>query len=133
MAVVESIQTSSDGSDDVQIGVAFLGNSVIRVSAGDFRSAGIDYSLSEEQDYTVTAKAGKSWLVGYLATEVASGDTVVLVDHYEDPSTEMYKFDDGVFQKIWLLFAATLPPGVTDLSTGADLQVLKIAPVEEGQ
>ena len=126
MPLVESIQSSSSGRNNVQLDVSYLGNDVVRVAAGDFRIEGSDYTLSEYQDYTISAKAGKSWLVGYLAIDNSVPEVVVLVDHYEDPVNEMYKFDDGAYSRLWLLFAATLPPGVTDLNVGASLQVLKI-------
>lgn len=124
-----SIQSSA-GANDVQLVVALSGGN-INVAAGIFKVADTSYELLADEDHDLVSNPSKSWLVGYLVRQVSDDSIHVLVDHYADPSTERYMFDDGLYERLWLLFAATLAPAETDLETNSTVQVLHIVPAVE--
>lgn len=127
MIEIQNLQGSA--KIDVQLGVSCSGMT-IRVEAGTFRVAGVDYVLEEEQTVTLDASVGRLSVTGYLACDPGSTVPYLFVDEVPEVHGDFDHYDwpaEGP-QPIHLLFIANVPKDTTDLADVPVKVFLRVPP-----
>lgn len=92
-----------------------LSGSTITIKQGDFKVDGVDYSLSDDEVFTVTDRAEKTAVLGYLVKEKASEEARVLIDEVVAGEVN-FKFDGSPYVLLYALFAIDIPSNSADVS-----------------
>jgi hypothetical protein len=112
-------------SNQVELSVDLEGMT-LRVGAGDFRIAGEDYSLAEEQTYEVEGSTSEvTWVSAYLVQDVSDDSVVLLVDERPDGDRPYFFGAASPYRLLHSLACAKIWPGTTNLDN-AEVTVWKV-------
>jgi hypothetical protein len=113
-----SKQVSKNETHALSLDVEEDGVDII-VKAGDFRIGGVDYTLGEDQVFSVANKPEKFDAMAFLVEQISDGSILVVVDEkdYDTDSgwDEPYDWNESPYRLIEHIWHANFPPNTTAL------------------
>jgi hypothetical protein len=91
------------------LSVSIQGEKIV-VGQGQFKYAGSDLQLTDDEEYTIAADTERVWITGWVVRVRSSGEVRIVVDEVR-LSTPSYEFDDSEYELIHRLYRAVVDPG----------------------
>ena len=130
MSITRKVSRSPASQHRVSL-VVTAERAALHVGAGSVVVSGIEYALSSEQTYTLTTRALRTQVIGYLVRNRDSGAVAVLVDEIVTDGADVpFDFAGSRWEQLHMLYSFAVPANVDDLTDLAiDVWTIE-APVE---